>query len=143
MSNLGLTITITLIPMNQTTDREPAWPPYYNAVLDCRSADDPDQRLALRGTCGFGDDINRFYLCRREDKSRISTLSQRQLDIEKRTTIRKSVILLRQPGDSEEQRMFAEPVTVSLDVTLDGQTTAHHIISIKNYYPSNPSLRVL
>jgi hypothetical protein len=66
---------------------------------------------------------------------RLAKLTQRQLDIAKGVAITKSVLILRQANDDLEGRMLAEPITVSLDVALDGQI-ARHAISIEDYYPS-------
>jgi hypothetical protein len=135
MSNLGLTIRITLTSMNQGAAHNPTLPPYFYAILDCRAEDDPDQRLALCGTMGQWSSKRSFrpWL---DPSIRIKRVSQHQLDNEKRPTMVQSVLILGRWRTDLEQRMFAEPVIVALDTTLGGQMTTHHVITIKDHYPS-------
>jgi hypothetical protein len=128
MSNLGLTITMTLIPEDLT---------HCYAILDCRNEDVSDQLLALRAVVwggNFGDDMKRLVPWF-SSHYRIAKLTRQQLDIAKGVAITKSVTILRQANDDFEGRMLAAPVTVTLDVALDGQI-ARHAISIEDYYPS-------
>jgi hypothetical protein len=132
MSNLGLTITTSIIliePENEFGRTRRSTRQRCFVVLECRDQDDPDQVLALSGWYNSDLKVQALYASR-DRTTRISKLSQLELDCENHVTVSESVNLRRHDhGDTFETRLFAEPVIVVLDTT-------HCDVTIKDYYPS-------